>query len=179
MTSTGLIQRNLAVLNIADYITKDTHVEHRCLPIDNYGDPPQVTYSYPRVIGMIVYLGHAHPDTGFATSQCARFTHNTRWSHEKALEIIGQHLKLTQDKGFIFRPTSCEGSELQIECYIDADFAGFWGYEDRNDPSCVKSRTGYIIIIANFPVIWKSELQSYTSSSTVEAKYNALSMVMR
>jgi hypothetical protein len=115
----------------------------------------------------------------FYTFFFARFTHNTRRSHEKALERIGLYLKLTQDKGLILRPTMCEeSSELPIDCYVDADFAGMWGYEDHNDPSCVKSRTGYVISIANCPVIWKSKLQSCIASSAMEAEYNILSMAM-
>jgi hypothetical protein len=89
-------------------------------------------------------------------------------------------LKLTQDKGLILRPTICEEiGELPIDCYVDGDSAGLWGYEDRNDASCVKSRTGYVINITNCPVIWKSKLQSCIASSTMEAEYNALSMAMR
>jgi hypothetical protein len=154
LTQTGLIQRILAALNMADFNTKETPAEHGCLPLDKDGDPPQGTYSYPSVIGMIGYLGHTRPDTGFATSQCAHFTHNTRRSHEKALERIGQCLKLTQDKGLLLRPAICkESSELPIDCYVDAGYAGIWGYEDRNDASCVKSRNGYVINIANCPVI--------------------------
>jgi hypothetical protein len=95
LTQTGLIQRILAASNMADFNKKETPAEHGCLPIDKDGDPPQGTYSYPSVIGMLGYLGHTRPDAGFATSQCARFTHNTRRPHEKALERIGQYLKLT------------------------------------------------------------------------------------
>jgi hypothetical protein len=72
-----------------------------------------------------------------------------------------------------------ESGELPIDCYVDADFAGLWGYEDHNNPSCVKNRTGYVINIANCPIIWKSKLQSCIASSAMEAEYNALSMVMR
>jgi hypothetical protein len=129
LTQTGLIQRILAALNMADVNAKETPAEHGCLPIDKDGDPPQRTYSYPIVIGMLGYLRHACPDTGFATSQCARFTHNTRHSHEKALKRIGQYLKITQDKGLILRHTICEESgDLPIDCYVNADFAGPWGY---------------------------------------------------
>jgi hypothetical protein len=157
----------------------ETPGEHGCLPIDKDGDPPKGTYSYPSVIGILGYLGHTRPDTGFATSQCARFTHNTRHSHGKALERIGQYLKLTQDEGLILRPTICEEiSELPINCYVDADFAGLWGYEYCNDPSRVKSRTGYVINIPNCPVIWKSKLQSCIASCTMDAEYNALSMAI-
>jgi hypothetical protein len=152
LTHTGLIQRILAALNMADFNTKETPAEHGCLPIDKDGDPPQGTYSYPSVIRILRYLGHTRPDTGFATSQCARFTHNTRRSHEKALERIGQYLKLTQDKGLMLPPAIREESgELPIDCYVDANFAGLWGYEDRNDASCVKSHTGYVI---NLP-LWR------------------------
>jgi hypothetical protein len=150
------------------------------LPIDKDGDPPQGTYSCPSVIGMRGYLGHTRPDTGFATSQCARFAHNKRRSHEKVPERIGQYMELTQDKGLILRPTICEEiSELRINCYADADFAGLWGYEDSNDPYCMKSRTGYVINIENCPLIWKSKLQSCIASSTMDAECNALSMVIR
>jgi hypothetical protein len=147
------------------------------LPIKKDGDPPQGTYSYSSMMCMLGYLGHTCPDTGFATRQSAR-SHNTRWSHERALERIGQYLKLTQDKDLILRTTILEGSELPVDCHVDADFAGIWGYEDRNDPYCVKSRTGYVIHITNFPVIWKVNLQSCIASSNIEAECNALSMVM-
>jgi hypothetical protein len=72
-----------------------------------------------------------------------------------------------------------ESGESPIDCYVDADLAGLWGYEDLNGPSYVKSRTGYVINIANCPIIWKIKLQSCIASSTVEAEYNALSMAMR
>jgi hypothetical protein len=67
---------------------------------------------------------------------------------------------------------------LDIDCYVDADFAGLWGYEDKNNPACVKSRTGYVLCIANCPVIWMSKLQSDIATSTFMAKYTAMSMAM-
>jgi hypothetical protein len=77
------------------------------------------------------------------------------------------------------RPAICEESgELLIDCYVDADFTGLWGYEDRNDASCVTIHTGYVINIANCPVIWKSKLKSCIASSTMEAEYIAPSMTM-
>jgi hypothetical protein len=63
--------------------------------------------------------------------------------------------------------------------YVDADFAGLWPHEDKQDPSCVKSRTGFVICISNCPVVWVSKLQSEISLSTMEAEYNALSFAMR
>jgi hypothetical protein len=143
---------------------------------DEDGDPPDGTYSYASVIGMLQYLkGHSRPDLTFAVSQCARFMHGTRRSHEEALERIGQYLKGTMDAGLVLKPTS----DLTIECYVDADFAGLWPYEDRQDPSCVRSRSGYVICISGCPVIWNSKLMRDIATSTMEAEYNALSLSMR
>ncbi|KAI2505066.1 hypothetical protein MHU86_9342 [Fragilaria crotonensis] len=59
------------------------------------------------------------------------------------------------------------------------DFAGLWGFEDPQDPTCVKSRTGYVLCLAGCPIIWASKLQSDIALSTMEAEYNALSMALR
>jgi hypothetical protein len=110
-------------------------------------------------------------------SQCAHYTHAPRRSHERALERIGQYLKGTKDRGLILEPT--KDNNLKIDAYVDADFAGMWGHEDAQDPTSVKSRTGFVIFIANCPVIWSSKLQTDIATSTMEAEYNALSLAMR
>ena len=117
-------------------------------------------------------------DISFAVSQCARFAHKTKRSHEAALERIGQYLKGTMDEGMILRPDSLDG-EFRLDVYVDADFAGGWGYEDPNDPACVRSRTGYVIEVMGCPIAWKSKLQVDIATSTMEAEYSALSMALR
>ena len=68
---------------------------------------------------------------------------------------------------------------MDIDVYVDADFAGLWPHEDKNDPTCVKSRTGFIICVSNCPVIWISKLQNEIALSTMESEYIALSYAMR
>jgi hypothetical protein len=65
-------------------------------------------------------------------------------------------------------------SVLQVDCYPDADFAGLYNHEDSQDPHCVRSRTGYVILLAGCPVLWKSKLQTEIALSTMEAEYVAL-----
>jgi hypothetical protein len=113
-----------------------------------------------------------------STSQRARFVHCTKRSHEEALEQIGQYLKDTGDNGLILHPKNHKGW-LDIECYVDAYFVGLWGFEDKQDQSCVKIQTGYVIFIADCPVLWVSRLQTDITTSTMEAEYSALSTVMR
>ena len=68
---------------------------------------------------------------------------------------------------------------LAADCYVDADFAGQWNSEDPQDPLCVKSRTGYMLMVADCAAHWVSKLQTEIAVSTMEAEYIALSLAMR
>ena len=181
LTQTGLINRITTALNVGHLPATKTPTSGPPLVKDEDGDPPNGLFNYASVVGMLQYLqAHSRPDITFAVSQCARFVHSPRRSHEKALERIGRYLKGTSDKGLVYRPQLDEGSlVLDIDCYVDADFAGLWPHEDKLDPTSVKSRTGFVICIANCPVIWTSKLQATIALSTMEAEYMALSMAMK
>ncbi len=58
----------------------------------------------------------------------------------------------------------------KIDAYTDAYFAGMYGHEKLVDPSCVKSHIGFVITFADVPIIWKSQLQTETALSTMEAE---------
>ncbi len=73
---------------------------------------------------------------------------------------------------------SQNGSDT-IDCYMDADFAGAWTYDTSEDPSSVKSRSGYVITFAGCPILWSSKLQSEVALSTTEAEYISLSTSLR
>jgi hypothetical protein len=179
LTQVGLITRIIEALNIAHLPKKRTPAKVGVLAKDLNGDPPNGTFSYPSVIGMLGYLAaNSRPDISFAVSQCARFTQSPKRSHEEALERIGQYLKMTNDKGLIFNPIPLS-EKFCVDVYVDADFAGGWGYEDPDDPACVRSRTGYIIEVMGCPVMWVSKLQTDIATSTMEAEYSALSMALR
>ena len=62
---------------------------------------------------------------------------------------------------------------------MDADFAGLYGIDPPKDPSSAKSRTGYIIFLGPWPLMWKSQLQTKPAYSTLEAEYSALSAAAR
>lgn len=130
---------------------------------------------------MLQYLqAHSRPDITYAVSQCARFVHSPRRSHEIALEKIGMYLKGTLDQGLILRPkVKDESLVLDIDCYVDADFAGLYSYEEVTNPVSVKSRTGFVVCIADCPVIWFSRLQPSIATSTMHAEYQALSTAMK
>ena len=79
------------------------------------------------------------------------------------------------DKGLVFRPKA----SLALDCYVDADFAGLWKVENESDPVCVKSRTGYVLLLGGCQLTSASRLQTEIALSTVEAEYIALLTAMR
>ncbi len=68
---------------------------------------------------------------------------------------------------------------LRIDAYPDADFASLYGYEDITEPTCTRSRTGFIINVSDCPVLWQSKLQTETALSTMEAEIVALASCCR
>jgi hypothetical protein len=140
------------------------------------GDIFNEKWNYSTVIGMLLYLsGKSRPDIAFAVHQCARFTHNSRRSHAIVVKRIVRYLKGTKSKGMILHLSKSP----EVNCYVDADFAGLWGAEYEQDPICVKSRTVYMLTFMSCPLLWVSKLQTQIALSTMEAEYIALSTALR
>jgi len=178
MTQTGLIDRVVEALGLDDGYArvKHTPAETRPLVKDADGAPAVEGFSYASVVGMLLYLsGHTRPDIAYAVNCCARYMFCPRHSHELALKRIGRYLKATATRGMVINPTR----ELSIDAYPDADFAGMYGHENHCDPSCAKSRSGFVIVFAGVPVMWQSKLQTETALSTMEAEIIALAVCMR
>jgi hypothetical protein len=159
-----------------EFHPKATPTNEKPLGQDEHGEECIERWDYASVVGMLMYLSsNSRPDIAFAVHQCARYSFNPKRSHEEALKRIVQYLKGTKDKGLNFTPNG----KFLIDCYVDADYAGLWRYEDDQDPVSVKSRTGYILIFAGCPLLWVSKLQTEVALSTLEAEYIALSQSMR
>ena len=75
----------------------------------------------------------------------------------------------------ILRPTG----KLELDLYVDADFCGMFGHENPANADSARSRTGYVIMLSGFPLIWKSQFQTALACSTLEAEYNALSFSLK
>ena len=176
LTQTELIDRIISVIGLEDATATKTPAEYGALPKDELGESCNGDFNYASIVGMLLYLqGHSRPDIVFSVSQCARYTFSPKLSHEIALKRIGRYLNETRTKGLIMRPSKT----LQVDCYVDSDFAGLWSYEDPQDPTCVRSRTGFLIMIGDCPTVWSSKLQTETALSTMEAEYIALSSALR
>jgi hypothetical protein len=175
LSQPGLTKRVIDVLGLSNGTSRPTPCE---APLGKCpeAEPMSGQLNYRSILGMMMYLGtNTRPDCAFAINQCARFSNDPRLPHETALKRIGRYLLGTKTDGIFIKRTK----ETIMDCYVDADFAGLWGQEDVQDPTCVRSRTGFVITLGNMPVIWKSKLQTEIAVCTQEAEYIALSTAMR
>ena len=76
----GLTKRIIEALGLdSKYSTPvDTPVKSAALGRDIDGKVASGSINYASVVGMLLYLGHSHPDISFATHQCARYTHSPK-----------------------------------------------------------------------------------------------------
>jgi hypothetical protein len=112
------------------------------------------SFHYRSVIGKLNFLEKStRPDIAYAVHQCARFCEDPKKVHYEAVLHLAKYLAATSDQGIILNPKH----DKSFEVYADADFAGNWNRPTAHkDPSTVKSRSGYVILLAGCPIIWSS-----------------------
>ena len=177
-----LIDRILSFLGLCnnefetDANSSSTPVAKGLLHRDLAGKSRKYSWNYRTAVGMLSYLQNStRPEISMATHQTARFSNSPMLSHEKSIMRIGRYLLDTRKRGIIYKPDVSKG----LECYVDADFAGGWSQADSENADNVLSRTGYVIMYADCPILWVSRLQTEIALSTAEAEYIALSQSLR
>ena len=66
---------------------------------------------------------------------------NPRLSHEKSVKRIVKYLKRHPDRGIIYKVDKSQ----ELECHVDADFAGNWDQADSENTENFRSCTGYLL----------------------------------
>ena len=84
-------------------------------------------------------------------------------------------MKGTISKGLILKPNNA----LDLQMYVDADFAGNWSKSESNDRDTARSRHGYVIMYHGCPLLWKSQLQTEIALSSTESEYIGISSGLR
>jgi hypothetical protein len=176
LSQEGLIKKILETTGLTECKPNRTPGRKEPLGLDPDGPPMTESWSYPSVVGMLLYLStNCRPDICYYVSSVARFTHNPKQSHAAAVKAICRYLKGTMCEGTIIRTSD----KLSLECFCDADFAGLYNHDPPHLSSSVKSRGGYIIKLSGCPLVWKSQLMSSICLSTAEAEYYSLSIALR
>ena len=181
MTQRGLIDKIVTTTGLEQSNSNWTPAAQAALGVDPDGEPMDSTeagfrWSYRSVVGMLLYLStNTRPDITFAVSQVCRFTHSPKKSHAVAVKMIVRYLRHTRDFGTIVAPSA----NMNLELYVDADFAGLYRRDPDRSSSSARSRTGYILFFGDIPLVWRSFLQSDIALSTLESEYTSLSHSIR
>eukprot|EP00957_Ditylum_brightwellii_P123755 9434415-Ditylum_brightwellii.AAC.1 len=104
LKQSALIQRIVDTIGFQHANGESTPAVLAELPADHEGLGLQEAWSYPSVVGMLLYLaGTTRPDITMAVHQCERYLHNPRHCHEKAVKRIVHYLISTKN--------TCPGKE--------------------------------------------------------------------
>ena len=97
LTQQGLIKKVIAATGLEECKPNRIPATEQ-LSKDEDGEDMKESWSYPSVIGMLLYLStNTRPDIIFAVSQAARFTHNPKQSHATAVKTIRHDCQETQN----------------------------------------------------------------------------------
>ena len=92
------------------------------------------TWEHRSIIGLLNYIsGLSRPDIPYATHSAARFSVNSKASHDKGVKKIINYLKGTKENGLITYPENDKG----LECFVGAVFPGGWSTNEYDDPASV------------------------------------------
>jgi len=101
------------------------------------------------------------PDITCAVGQLSQFLNNPLTTHMHAAKRVLHYLQGTVTLEILYWPPL-----LQLQGYSDANWTG--------DMDMRPSTTGYVVMLNNGPIAWKSHRQPTIALSTMESEYKAL-----
>ena len=115
--------------------------------------------SYTLTVGSIIYvMTCTRLNVAYSLGVVSRYQSNPDENHWKVAKTILKYLKNTKDQWLVF-----EESDLKLMRYTDFNF------QSNHDDS--KSVLGYIFILNNGAVCWKSFMQHTIADSIYKAEY--------
>ncbi|UYV82515.1 hypothetical protein LAZ67_21002634 [Cordylochernes scorpioides] len=167
LTQRAYIKSLLERFNLQEGREVSTPMETRPELLEEEDEENCQDLPYRELMGGLLYISQRKkPDIAYAVSQLARYCSKYTRKHWVAAKRILRYLKSSEHLGITYRRT---GEQLCV--YSDVD----WGtnLEDR------KSTSGYVVMFAGAPILWRSSKQTVTALSTMEAEYTSLSSSVR
>ena len=125
------------------------------------GSPSVNVQEFKSLLGALLYIAvKSRPDISFAVNQASRHCEEPTEVDYKSLMYILQYLNCTKNKSIYYSRNS------EFIGYSDSDFA--------NDETTRKSTSGYIYLLGDSPISWKTQLQKTVTLSTAEAEFVSL-----
>lgn len=137
---------------------------HNLARIDGefYTDPT----AYRRLVGRLVYLAVTKPEISYAVHTLAQFLKSPRLKHWEAAIRLVRYLKGVPGQGIFLSANN----DLHISAFCDSDWAAC--------PLMRRSLTGFLVMLGDSIVSWKTKKQHTVSRSSAEAEYRAMAMTL-
>lgn len=119
---------------------------------------------YRRLVGWLVYLAVKKPELSYTVHILAQFLKAPRQKHWAAALCLVRYLKKSPGQGILLSSTN----DQTLSAYCDADYA-----------ACQLTRrslTGYIVMLGNSIVSWKTKKQHTVYMSSAESEYRSMAM---
>ena len=127
---------------------------------------------FRQLIGGLLYLSNTtSSDISYTVGLLSRYMEKLGMTHWNATKRLLRYLKATETWGICYKKSSKGEICSQLHGYTDADFA--------SDRDSRKSTSGYVFILAEGAILWRSRKQTLTAQSTVEAEYIAMAYATR
>nr|XP_016491322.1 PREDICTED: uncharacterized mitochondrial protein AtMg00810-like [Nicotiana tabacum] len=121
---------------------------------------------YRKLVGKLNFLIGTRPDIGYSIQHLSQYMQNPRDTHVRAAIHVLRYLKGSLSLG-IFLSNS---RDYRVRAFCDYDWAAY--------PETWKSVSGYIVLLGDNPISWKSKKQSTISLSSAEVEYRAVRKVV-
>ncbi|XP_015168453.1 uncharacterized mitochondrial protein AtMg00810-like [Solanum tuberosum] len=120
---------------------------------------------YRKLVGKLNFLTNTRMDIAYSVQHLSQFMQSPREPHLKAAYHVLRYLKQDPTLGIFIS----NKPDLTVTAYCDSDWA--------TCPDSRKSVSGYLVLMGDSHVSWKSKKQATVSLSSAEAEYRAVSQV--
>ena len=168
LSQKGYIDRVLERFNmkscssgIAPLLKGDKLSKMQC-PRNNMEMEQMKKIPYASTVGSLMYAQtYTRSDISFAVGMLGRYQSDPGFEHWKAAKKVMRYLQGTKDYMLTYK----RSEQLEVVGYSDFDYSGCL--------DSLKSTSGFVFMLENGAISWKSEKQSITASSMMEAEFVA------